>query len=252
MSDDLKQKADDATAQGEVVLQLSGLKTFFHTDDGVVKAVNDVTFDIRAGQTLGLVGESGSGKSVTSLTVMQLLPESNSRIAGGEVVFLGQDLLKLSRSQVRGLRGNDMAMIFQEPMTSLNPVFTVGDQVAEALRLHKGLCKTDARKRTIELFDQVGIPTPGILRRQLPARDVRRAEAARHDRHGPGLRSPAAHRRRAHHRARRDHPGPDPRCLLRTLRDEYGMAILFITHDLGVIAEIADRVAVMFRGRLVE
>jgi peptide/nickel transport system ATP-binding protein len=233
------------------VLQLRGLKTFFHTDEGTVKAVNDVTFDIKPGETLGLVGESGSGKSVTSLTVMQLLPESAASIEGGEIVFLGKDLLKMSRQDVRKLRGNDMAMIFQEPMTSLNPVFTVGDQVGEALRLHKGMSKADARKRTIELFEQVGIPTPEYSLDKYPhemsggqKQRVMIAMALSCD---PRL-------------LIADEPTTALDVtiqaqildLLRTMRDEYGMAILFITHDLGVIAEIADKVAVMFRGKLVE
>jgi peptide/nickel transport system ATP-binding protein len=233
------------------VLQLRGLKTFFHTDEGTVKAVNDVTFDIKPGETLGLVGESGSGKSVTSLTVMQLLPESAASIEGGEIVFLGKDLLKMSRQDVRKLRGNDMAMIFQEPMTSLNPVFTVGDQVGEALRLHKGMSKADARQRTIELFEQVGIPTPEYSLDKYPhemsggqKQRVMIAMALSCD---PRL-------------LIADEPTTALDVtiqaqildLLRTMRDEYGMAILFITHDLGVIAEIADKVAVMFRGKLVE
>jgi peptide/nickel transport system ATP-binding protein len=233
------------------VLQLRGLKTFFHTDEGTVKAVNDVTFDIKPGETLGLVGESGSGKSVTSLTVMQLLPQSAASIEGGEIVFLGKDLLKMSRQDVRKLRGNDMAMIFQEPMTSLNPVFTVGDQVGEALRLHKGMSKADARQRTIELFEQVGIPTPEYSLDKYPhemsggqKQRVMIAMALSCD---PRL-------------LIADEPTTALDVtiqaqildLLRTMRDEYGMAILFITHDLGVIAEIADKVAVMFRGKLVE
>ena len=243
--------ANTPTPSSDPVLRLSGLKTFFHTDEGVVKAVNDVSFDIYPGQTLGLVGESGSGKSVTSLTVMKLLPESAARIAGGQVVFLGQDLLQLSRAQIRHLRGNDMAMIFQEPMTSLNPVFTVGDQVAEALRLHKGLNKADALKRTIELFEQVGIPNPSYSIRKYPhemsggqKQRVMIAMALSCD---PKL-------------LIADEPTTALDVtiqaqildLLRKMRDEYGMAILFITHDLGVIAEIADKVAVMFRGKLVE
>ena len=233
------------------VLQLKGLKTFFHTDEGTVKAVNDVTFDIHAGMTLGLVGESGSGKSVTSLTVMQLLPEAAASIEGGEIVFMDKDLLKMGKSDVRKLRGNDMAMIFQEPMTSLNPVFTVGDQVAEALRLHRGMSKAEAEKRTIELFEEVGIPTPEYSINKYPhemsggqKQRVMIAMALSCD---PRL-------------LIADEPTTALDVtiqaqildLLRKMRDEYGMAMLFITHDLGVIAEIADKVAVMFRGKLVE
>ncbi|MEL6346134.1 MAG: dipeptide ABC transporter ATP-binding protein [Myxococcota bacterium] len=241
----------DAEHSAEPVLSLSGLKTFFHTDEGVVKAVNDVSFSINAGETLGLVGESGSGKSVTSLTIMQLLPETSANIEGGQVVFLGNNLLEMSRSDVRKLRGDDMAMIFQEPMTSLNPVFTVGDQVAEAVRLHRGVSRKEARDRTIELFRQVGIPTPEYSIDKYPHEmsggQKQRVMIAMALSCEPRL-------------LIADEPTTALDVtiqaqildLLRTMRDEYGMAILFITHDLGVIAEIADKVAVMFRGRLVE
>lgn len=240
------------------VLQINGLKTFFHADDGVVKAVNDVSFEIEPGETLGLVGESGSGKSVTSLAVMQLLPENaivNPTDGGGaspqSVVFLGGDLLSMSKTEVRKLRGNDMAMIFQEPMTSLNPVFTVGDQVEEAIRLHKKVGKDEARTQTIELFNKVGIPSPETSVDKYPhemsggqKQRVMIAMALSCD---PKL-------------LIADEPTTALDVtiqaqildLLRAMRDEYGMAILFITHDLGVIAEIADKVAVMFRGKLVE
>ena len=154
------------TNNAEAILQIKGLKTWFHTDEGVVKAVNDVTFEIEAGQTLGLVGESGSGKSVTSLTVMQLLPEISADIkTGSEILFMGKNLLEMSKSDVRKLRGNDMAMIFQEPMTSLNPVFTVGDQVAEALVLHRQITKKEAREYEYCALATAGasfVPCPGI------------------------------------------------------------------------------------------
>jgi peptide/nickel transport system ATP-binding protein len=236
----------------EPILQIKGLKTWFHTEDGVVKAVNDVTFDIEAGQTLGLVGESGSGKSVTSLTVMQLLPEISASIKdGSQIMFMGRDLLKLSKAEIRNLRGNDMAMIFQEPMTSLNPVFTVGDQVAEALVLHRQISRAEALERTVALFDLVGIPNPRMSVKKYPhemsggqKQRVMIAMALSCD---PRL-------------LIADEPTTALDVtiqaqildLMRKMRDEYAMAMLFITHDLGVIAEIADKVAVMFRGRLVE
>ena len=242
----------NTTEDAEPILQIKGLKTWFHTDDGVVKAVNDVTFDIAAGQTLGLVGESGSGKSVTSLTVMQLLPEISASIrTGSEILFMGKNLLEMTKAEVRGLRGNDMAMIFQEPMTSLNPVFTVGDQVAEALVLHRKISKAEALARTVALFDLVGIPDPKMSVKKYPhemsggqKQRVMIAMALSCD---PRL-------------LIADEPTTALDVtiqaqildLMRKMRDEYAMAMLFITHDLGVIAEIADKVAVMFRGKLVE
>jgi peptide/nickel transport system ATP-binding protein len=239
-------------AVSEPILQIKGLKTWFHTDDGVVKAVNDVTFDIEAGQTLGLVGESGSGKSVTSLTVMQLLPEISADIKhGSEIIFMGKDLLKLTKAEVRNLRGNDMAMIFQEPMTSLNPVFSVGDQVAEALVLHRKISRAEALKRTIALFDLVGIPDPemsvGKYPHEMSGGQKQRVMIAMALSCDPRL-------------LIADEPTTALDVtiqaqildLMRKMRDEYAMAMLFITHDLGVIAEIADKVAVMFRGKLVE
>ncbi len=240
------------------VLKIQGLKTFFHTDDGVVKAVNDVSFEILPGQTLGLVGESGSGKSVTSLTVMQLLPETaivNPKEPGDtaerSIVFLGKDMLSMSKSEIRAERGNNMAMIFQEPMTSLNPVFTVGDQVAEAIRLHKQVSRSEARRQTIELFKKVEIPNPensvDKYPHEMSGGQKQRVMIAMALSCDPRL-------------LIADEPTTaldvtiqaTILALLRKMRDEYGMAILFITHDLGVIAEIADKVAVMFRGKLVE
>ena len=233
------------------VLKLDGLKTFFHTESGIVRAVNDVSFEIYPGQTLGLVGESGSGKSVTSLSIMQLLPGGVSKIEGGKVAFMGNDLLQTDLKDVRKLRGNDIAMIFQEPMTSLNPVFTVGRQVDEALQLHRDLSPEDARKRTIELFDMVGIPDPQQAAEKYPHQmsggQKQRVMIAMALSCDPRL-------------LIADEPTTALDVtiqaqildLLRKMRDDHGMAILFITHDLGVIAEIADKVAVMFRGKLVE
>jgi peptide/nickel transport system ATP-binding protein len=238
-------------SDSDLVLDIQGLRTHFHTDAGVVKAVDGVSFHIPAATTLGVVGESGSGKSVTSLTVMGLLPEHSARIAGGSISFLGRDLLKLTSAQMSDLRGREIAMIFQEPMTSLNPVFRVGDQVAEAIIRHQKVKRKEAMARTIELFHEVGIPDP-----------VKRVDSYPHEMSG------GQKQRVMIAMALSCNPklliADEPTTaldvtiqarildLLRKLRDERQMSIMFITHDLGVIAEIADQVAVMYRGKLVE
>ncbi len=235
----------------EPLLSIQGLKTWFHTDEGVVKAVDDVSFDVAPGQTLGIVGESGSGKSVTSLTIMRLLPEISAQIAGGSVSFLGRDLLSVSNAEMNAIRGRDIAMIFQEPMTSLNPVFRVGDQVAEAILQHQDVDRAEARRRAIELFREVGIPDPETridsYPHQMSGGQKQRVMIAMALSCNPRL-------------LIADEPSTALDVtiqaqildLLRALRDKRGMSMLFITHDLGVIAEIADKVAVMYRGRLVE
>jgi len=141
------------------LLEVKGLKTYFHTDDGIVKAVDGVSFEVYSGETLGIVGESGCGKSVTSLSVMRLLDEKGE-IAGGEILFDGKDIRALSDEEMRKMRGNDMAMIFQEPMTALNPVYTIGDQITEAILLHQDVDKETARKMAIDMLRKVGIPEP--------------------------------------------------------------------------------------------
>jgi peptide/nickel transport system ATP-binding protein len=233
------------------ILQIDGLKTYFHTDDGIVKAVDDVSLTIERGQTLGVVGESGSGKSVTSLTVMRLLPDHAARIAGGSVQFLGRDLLSVPKSEMPDVRGKQIGMIFQEPMTSLNPVYRVGDQVAEAILRHENVSRDEAMKRVIELFEEVGIPDPPSRIHSYPHEmsggQKQRVVIAMALACNPQL-------------LIADEPTTALDVtiqaqildLLRKLRDARQMSILFITHDLGVIAEIADSVAVMFRGRLVE
>jgi len=142
------------------LLDIQGLKTYFHTGRGLVKAVDDLTIKIEQGKTLGLVGESGSGKSVTSLSIMKLLPDTAAKIDAGSISFLGKDLVKMSDTEMRNIRGRDISMIFQEPGTSLNPVFRVGKQVMEAIRLHQRVNAAEAKKRTIELFHEVGILDP--------------------------------------------------------------------------------------------
>ena len=144
----------------EYLLEIRDLRTYFHTDDGVAKAVDGVNYSIKPGETLGVVGESGCGKSVTAMSVMRLIPMPPGEIAGGEILFHGKDLLKLSEAEMRQIRGNEISVIFQEPMTSLNPVFRVGHQISEALILHQNLTKHKARELTIELPWKVGIPDP--------------------------------------------------------------------------------------------
>ena len=241
----------DHAARDAALLEINDLKTYFHSDGGTVKAVDGLTVKIRLGQTLGLVGESGSGKSVTSLTIMRLLPDIGARIAAGSISFLGRDLVQLPRAEMRHVRGKDIAMIFQEPGTSLNPVYRVGDQVAEAILLHEKVTRAEARARTLKLFQEVGIPQPEMSLDKYPHEmsggQKQRVMIAMALSCNPKL-------------LIADEPTTaldvtiqaQILALIRKLRDERGMAILFITHDLGVIAEIADEVAVMYRGKLVE
>ena len=237
--------------EAPTLIDIRGLKTWFHTEDQVVKAVDGLSIRIREGQTLGLVGESGSGKSVTSLSIMRLLPEVSARIEAGEISFLGRDLVRLPMKEMRRIRGRDISMIFQEPGTSLNPVYRVGSQVVEAIVLHQKVSRAEARRRAIALFDEVGIPDP-----------QRRIDSYPHEMSG------GQKQRVMIAMALSCNPklliADEPTTaldvtiqaqildLIRKLRDERGMSILFITHDLGVIAEIADEVAVMFRGKVVE
>lgn len=231
-------------------IEVDDLRTYFHTEGGIVRAVDGVSFSIPVGHTLGIVGESGSGKSVTSLSIMRLLTNS-AKIESGRIALLGKDLVKLPEPQMRSIRGKDVSMIFQEPMTSLNPVYTVGSQVAEAIILHQRVSHTEARQRTIDLFREVGIPNP-----------EQRVDAYPHQMSG------GQKQRVMISMALSCNPklliADEPTTaldvtiqaqildILGKLRDERGMAILFITHDLGVIAEIADEVLVMYRGEMVE
>ncbi|MEX2169035.1 MAG: ABC transporter ATP-binding protein [Pirellulales bacterium] len=232
------------------VIDVENLSTFFHTEDGVVRAVDQVSFRVDPGRTLGIVGESGSGKSVTSLSIMQLLA-STAEIESGRISFLGKDLVRLPEPQMRSIRGKEISMIFQEPMTSLNPVFTAGYQVMEAILLHQKVSKEEARKRTIALFDEVGIPEPEVrvdsYPHQMSGGQKQRVMIAMALSCNPKL-------------LIADEPTTALDVtiqaqildILRRLRDQRGMSILFITHDLGVIAEIADDVLVMYRGKMVE
>ncbi|MDP2858590.1 MAG: ABC transporter ATP-binding protein [Bacillota bacterium] len=235
----------------DVLLQVHDLSTEFMTEDGLIRVVDGVSFAIARGETLGMVGESGSGKSVTSLSIMRLLPPRSGRVAGGQVLFEGRDLLSLDEAQMRHVRGYSISMIFQEPMTSLNPVFTVGFQIAEALKVHQGLDDKQGWAKAVDLLSTVGIPLP-----------QRRVHEYPHQLSG-GMRQ-----RVMIAMALACNPklliADEPTTaldvtvqaqildLMRRLKDDLGMSILLITHDLGVIAEMAKRVVVMYAGRVVE
>ncbi len=234
----------------EPILQVKNLKTYFYTEDGVIKAVDGVSFELYKGETLGIVGESGSGKSVTSLTIMRLLDEK-AKIESGEILFKGKDLLKISEEEMRKIRGNDIAMIFQEPMVALNPVYTIGDQIMETIILHQKVKESEARKIAIDLLRKVGIPEP-----------EKRVDQYPHQLSG-GMRQRAMIAMALSCRPQiliADEPTTALDVtiqaqileLMKELQREYGMALIMITHDMGVIAETADRVAVMYAGRVVE
>ena len=232
------------------VIKIENLKTYFNTKDGVVKAVDDLSLSIKPGHTLGVVGESGSGKSVTSLTIMNLLAAS-AEIYDGSISFVGKDLINISAKDMRELRGSDVSMIFQEPMSSLNPVHRVGDQVAEAILQHEDVSKSEAMERVVNLFDEVGIPDPEQRTRYYPHQmsggQKQRVMIAMALACNPKLLiadEPTTALDVTIQKQILD--------LIRELRDQRQMAVLFITHDLGVIAEIADEVLVMYRGKVVE
>ncbi|MCZ7605825.1 MAG: ABC transporter ATP-binding protein [Planctomycetota bacterium] len=238
------------------LLDIQGLKTYFHTDHGVVKAVDDISIRIGEGETLGVVGESGSGKSMTAYSMLKLLPSQTGRIEGGQIKWRGEDgidsdLGQMNEAQLRKIRGGDIAMIFQEPMTSLNPVFTCGSQVVEALTLHLGMTKQEAWNRTIELFDEVGIPDPATRVKQYPFElsggMKQRVMIAMALACNPRLLicdEPTTALDVTIQKQIID--------LIQKLQRERRMAVLFITHDLGVVADVTDKVAVMFRGKIVE
>ena len=233
------------------ILSVKNLTVEFHTSEGIVRAVNDVSFDISQGKTVGIVGESGSGKSVTSLAVMGLLQKPAGRITQGEILFNGQNLLQYSEDQMRKIRGNDISMIFQEPMTSLNPVFKVGEQIAESLRIHRNLSKKEAWEKAVHLMNQVGIPNPVVSAHKYPHEmsggQKQRVMIAMAISCEPKL-------------LIADEPTTALDVtiqrqvleLLHKLQQEYKMSMMFITHDLGVIGDIADDVVVMYRSNVVE
>lgn len=233
------------------LLEVKNLETRFYTQDGVVQAVNGITYSLDEGETLGLVGESGCGKSVSVLSLMRLIPEPPGKITGGEVLFEGRDLLKMDMDEIRHVRGNKIAMIFQDPMTSLNPVLTIGRQVTEALELHMGMDKAQARKRAIELLEMVGIPNA-----------EQRIDDYPHQFSG-GMRQRVMIAMGLSCNPRvliADEPTTALDVtiqaqildLVKRLRDDIGMAIIWITHDLGIVAGLVDRVNVMYAGYVVE
>ena len=233
-----------------MLLSVKNLSTEFPVKKGIVKAVEDVSFDVDAGEILAIVGESGSGKSVTSLSVMGLLAEPG-HVAGGSMEFEGKDLVHLSERDYRALRGNDMAMIVQEPMTSLNPVYRVGKQIVEAIRTHENVSKKEARERAIDMLRKVGIPSPekriDDYPHQMSGGMRQRVMIAMALSCNPKLLiadEPTTARDVTIQAQILD--------LLRRLRDDTGMAVLLITHDLGVVSETADRVVVMYCGQVVE
>lgn len=233
------------------LLEVKNLKTYFYTDDGVAKAVDDVSFSLDKGETLGLVGESGCGKSVSALSIMRLIPDPPGKIVGGEILFKGKDILKVSEKEMQDIRGNDIGMIFQEPMTSLNPVFTCGNQIEEAIILHQKLSKEDAKAKAIEMLKLVGIPAPEQRYNEYP-----------HQLSG-GMRQ-----RIMIAMALSCNPeiliADEPTTaldvtvqaqileLINKLQRELGMGVIMITHDLGVIAEVSTRVAVMYASKVAE
>ena len=235
----------------ELLLDIRGLRTQFFTDDGLARAVDGVSYSLEKGETVGVVGESGCGKSVTALSVLRLIPDPPGKIVDGEIIFEGTDLLQLSSADMRRIRGNDISMIFQEPMTSLNPVFTIGNQITEAVRLHQGLNKRDALAKAVEALRLVGIPVP-----------ERRVHEYPHQLSG-GMRQRAMIAMALSCNPKvliADEPTTALDVtieaqildLMRTLQEELGTAIIMITHDLGVIADIARKVVVMYAGKVVE
>ena len=233
------------------MLEVRDLRTHFFTDDGVVRAVDGVSFAVEPGETLAIVGESGSGKSVTSLSILRLIADPPGRIVSGSIHFKGKNLLELGQPAMRAIRGKEISMIFQEPMTSLNPVYTCGEQIIEAVVLHEKVDRTAARARAIEMLQRVGIPSP-----------EQRVDEYPHQMSG-GLRqrvmiAMALACRPAILIADEPTTALDVTIqaqileLLKQLQRELGMAVLLITHDLGVVAETADRVAVMYAGQVVE
>jgi peptide/nickel transport system ATP-binding protein len=260
MTDETKRRHDPAAGSGaagavrpvdEPLLVIEDLKTHFFTDDGVVRAVDGVSYDVRPGETLAVVGESGSGKSVTALSILRLVPEPPGRIVGGRIRFKGTNLLELPPARMREIRGKEISMIFQEPMTSLNPVYTCGEQIIETIVLHEGVDRKAARVRAIEMLQLVGIPAP-----------EQRVDEYPHQMSG-GMRqrvmiAMALACRPSILIADEPTTALDVTIqaqileLLRSLQHELGMAVILITHDLGVVAETADRVAVMYAGQVVE
>lgn len=235
----------------EDLLVIKNLKTYFYTEDGIIKAVDEVSLKIKKGETLGVVGESGCGKSITAMSILKLIPDPQGKIVGGEITFNGKDITKYSKEEIRNVRGNKISVIFQEPMTSLNPVFTIGDQIYEAIMLHQKLFKAEAKNKAIEMLKLVGIPRAEEIFQSYP-----------HELSG-GMRQRAMIAM-----AMACNPelliADEPTTaldvtiqaqildLMRELKNKTNTSIMLITHDLGVIAEMADYVVVMYAGKIVE
>lgn len=235
----------------EPILELKDLVVKFHTLDGVVNAVNGVSYAVEPGKTLGIVGESGCGKSVSVLSIMRLIQDPPGKISGGEILFHGHNILEVDESRMERIRGAEIGMVFQDPMTSLNPVLAIGRQISEAMVVHKGMSRDEASKRAVELINLVGIPTPKQRVKEYPHQFSggmrQRAMIAMALSCGPDI-------------LIADEPTTALDVtiqaqiidLTRRLQEEMGMAVIWITHDLGVIAELADRVVVMYAGYVVE
>jgi oligopeptide/dipeptide ABC transporter ATP-binding protein len=235
----------------DTILEVKNLQTHFVSDRGVIKAVDGVDFKVNKGETLGIVGESGCGKSITSLSIMRLIASPPGKIVGGEVLFKGENLLSLSEEKMRRIRGNEISMIFQEPMTSLNPVYSVGEQIAESIRIHQKLDRKKAWEKAVDMLTLVGIPSP-----------EKRAKQEPHELSG-GMRQ-----RVMIAMALACNPSllvaDEPTTaldvtiqaqileLLKKLQEDFGSAVIMITHDLGVVADTCDMVAVMYAGKVVE
>jgi oligopeptide/dipeptide ABC transporter ATP-binding protein len=236
---------------GDALLKVEGLKTHFYTEEGVVRAVDGIDFHLDSGETLGVVGESGCGKSVTALSILRLIPQPPGKIVAGDLIFKGRNLLSLPLEKMRKIRGKDISMIFQEPMTSLNPVFNIGRQISEAIQLHEGLSENESLERAVEMLHLVGIPSPKKRVRDYP-----------HQLSG-GMRQ-----RVMIAMALSCNPNiliaDEPTTaldvtiqaqilrLISDLQKKVGMAVILITHNLGIVAQTARRVAVMYMGKIVE
>jgi peptide/nickel transport system ATP-binding protein len=230
---------------------VNNLKTYFYTEGGVVRAVDDVSFKIRKGETVCIVGESGCGKSITAMSMMRLIPKASGKIEGGEILFEGNDILKLSENDIRDIRGNKISVIFQEPMTSLNPVFTIGNQMEETILLHQNIDKAGARKKAIDMLNLVGISRPDQIVESYPHElsggMMQRVMIAMAISCNPAL-------------LIADEPTTALDVtiqaqildLMRDLKSKTNTSIMLITHDLGVVAEMADYVVVMYAGKVVE
>ncbi|NNG01689.1 MAG: ABC transporter ATP-binding protein [Desulfobacteraceae bacterium] len=235
----------------DIILQVKGLKTYFGTDDGIVKAVDGVSFDVARGETLGIVGESGCGKSVTNLSIMRLIPTPPGKIAGGEVLYDGKDILKMKVDDVRKIRGNNISMIFQDPMTSLNPFLRISTQLMESFRLHQGMNKAEAMDHSIEMLKLVGIPSPEKRVRDYP-----------HQFSG-GMRQRVMIAMALSCRPDvlvADEPTTALDVtiqaqimeLMKDLSRQFNTATILITHDLGVVAGFCDFICVMYAGKMIE